>query len=112
MDGATMIGSLIGVSMPIFWLGIMEIMLFSVFLNWLPTGGRLPTGVEIQSITNLLLVDSLLTGNIEGFFAALKHIILPAVALATIPAAIITRMTRSSMLSGAVSWRPPESALT
>lgn len=98
LDGATMIGSLIGVSMPIFWLGIMEIMLFSVFLNWLPTGGRLPTGVEIQSITNLLLLDSLLTGNIEGFFAALRHIILPAVALATIPAAIITRMTRSSML--------------
>ncbi|HAF48818.1 MAG TPA: peptide ABC transporter permease [Anaerolineaceae bacterium] len=98
LDGVTMVGSLIGVSMPIFWLGIMEIMLFSVFLKWLPTGGRLPTGVEIQSITNLLLLDSLLTGNFAGFVAALKHIILPAVALATIPAAIITRMTRSSML--------------
>ncbi len=98
MDGATMIGSLIGVSMPIFWLGIMEIMLFSVLLGWLPTGGRLPTGVEIQSITNLLLLDSILTWNFDGFFAALRHIILPAVALATIPAAIITRMTRSSML--------------
>lgn len=98
LDGVTMVGSLIGVSMPIFWLGIMEIMLFSVFLQWLPSGGRLTTGVEIKSITNLLLVDSLLTGNIPGFIAALKHIILPAVALATIPAAIITRMTRSSML--------------
>jgi peptide/nickel transport system permease protein len=98
LDGLTMIASLMGVSMPIFWLGIMEIMLFSVFLKWLPTGGRLPTGIEIQSITNLLLVDSLLTANIPGFIGALKHIILPAVALATIPAAIITRMTRSSML--------------
>ncbi len=98
LDGLTMVGSLIGVSMPIFWLGIMGIMLFSVILQWLPSGGRLSTGVEIQSITNLLLVDSLLTGNIQGFINALSHIILPAVALATIPAAIITRMTRSSML--------------
>jgi peptide/nickel transport system permease protein len=98
IDGVTMVGSLIGVSMPIFWLGIMLIMLFSVFLNWLPSGGRLSTGVEIQTITNLLLLDSLLTGNFSGFVDALKHIIMPAVALATIPAAIITRMTRSSML--------------
>lgn len=98
LDGLTMIGSLVGVSMPIFWLGIMGIMLFSVILQWLPSGGRLSTGMEIQSITNLLLLDSLLTGNFPGFWDALKHIILPATALATIPAAIITRMTRSSML--------------
>ncbi len=98
LDGLTMIGSLVGVSMPIFWLGIMGIMLFSVILQWLPSGGRLSTGVEIQQITNLLLLDSLLTGNIPGFIDALEHIILPAVALATIPTAIITRMTRSSML--------------
>jgi len=98
VDGVTMVGSLIGVSMPIFWLGIMFIMLFSVFLKWLPSGARLSTGVEIQTITNLLLLDSLLTGNFAGFVDALKHIIMPAVALATIPAAIITRMTRSSML--------------
>jgi len=98
LDGLTMVGSLIGVSMPIFWLGIMEIMLFSVFLQWFPAGGRLSSGIEIQSITNLFLIDSLLTGNYTGFVDAVKHIILPALALATIPAAIITRMTRSSML--------------
>jgi peptide/nickel transport system permease protein len=98
LDGVTMVGSLIGVSMPIFWLGIMEIMLFSVFLNWLPSGGRLSTGIVITPITNLLLVDSLLTGNISGFIDALKHIAMPALALATIPTAIIARMTRSSML--------------
>lgn len=98
VDGVTMVGSLVGVSMPIFWLGIMEIMLFSVILKWLPSGGRLSTGVQITSITNLLLLDSLLTGNFQGFVAALRHIIMPAIALATIPAAIITRMTRSSML--------------
>jgi len=98
LDGVTMVGSLIGVSMPIFWLGIMEIMLFSVFLKWLPSGGRLSTGIVITPITNLLLVDSLLTGNITGFIDALKHIAMPALALATIPTAIIARMTRSSML--------------
>ena len=98
LDSVTMIGSLVGVSVPIFWLGLMEIMLFAVFLGWLPSSGRLSTGVEITSITNLVLVDSLLTGNIPGFIDALKHIILPAIALATIPMAIIARMTRSNLL--------------
>jgi len=98
LDSTTMIGSLVGVSMPIFWLGIMEIMLFAVFLQWLPSGGRLSTGVEVEAITNLVLVDSLITGNIPAFIDAVKHIILPALALATIPTAIIARMTRSSML--------------
>lgn len=98
IDGVTMMGSLVGVSMPIFWLGLMEIMLFAVILGWLPTGGRLSTGVQIQSITGLYLIDSLLTWNIPGFVDALKHIIMPAIALATIPMAIIARMTRSSML--------------
>jgi len=74
LDGVTMVGSLIGVSMPIFWLGIMEIMLFSVFLKWLPSGGRLSTGIQITPITNLLLLDSLLTWNIPGFIDALEHI--------------------------------------
>jgi peptide/nickel transport system permease protein len=98
LDGVTMISSLIGVSMPIFWLGLMEIMLFAVFLQWLPAGGRLSTGIEIEHITGLLLVDSLLTWNSEGFVDAAQHLIMPAIALATIPTAIIARMTRSSML--------------
>lgn len=98
LDGVTMIGSLVGVSMPIFWLGLMLIMLFGVELNWLPIGGRLTTGVEVKTITKLILVDSLITGNIPAFKNAFEHIIMPAVALATIPMAIIARMTRSSML--------------
>jgi peptide/nickel transport system permease protein len=98
LDSTTMIGSLVGVSMPIFWLGLMEIMLFAVILKWLPAGGRLSSGIQIEAITNLYLVDSLLTGNFEGFLDALSHIIMPALALATIPMAIIARMTRSSML--------------
>ncbi len=98
LDSTSMIGSLVGVSMPIFWLGLMEIMLFAVFLQWLPAGGRLSTGVEIKDVTGLLLVDSLVTGNIPGFLDALQHLIMPTIALATIPMAIIARMTRSSML--------------
>lgn len=98
MDSVTMVGSLVGVSMPIFWLGIMEIMLFSIYLHWLPAGARLDTGVELQTVTNLFLLDSILTGNGEAFVSALKHLIMPTLALATIPMAIIARMTRSSML--------------
>ncbi len=98
LDSATMVGSLVGVSMPIFWLGLMEIMLFSVYLQWLPSGGRLSSNIDITPITNLYLIDSLLTGNIPGFIDAFQHIVLPAVALATIPMSIIARMTRSSML--------------
>ena len=98
IDSISMVGSLIGVSMPIFWLGIMEIMLFAVMLQWLPSGARLSTGIEIDTITHLYLVDSLLTGNWIGFKDSLSHIIMPAVALATIPMGIIARMTRSSML--------------
>ncbi len=98
IDSVTMVGSLVGVSMPIFWLGIMEIMLFSIYLHWLPAGARLDTGVELQTVTNLFLLDSILTGNGEAFVSALKHLIMPTLALATIPMAIIARMTRSSML--------------
>lgn len=98
IDSVSMVGSLIGVSMPIFWLGLMEIMFFAVFLQWLPAGGRISTNIDITPITHLYLIDSLLTGNIEGFKDVLSHIIMPAVALATIPMGIIARMTRSSML--------------
>jgi len=98
IDSVSMVGSLVGVSMPIFWLGLMEIMLFAVILKWLPAGSRLSTGIEIEGITHLYLLDSLITGNWVGFKDSLSHIILPAVALATIPMGIIARMTRSSML--------------
>ncbi len=98
LDFGTMIGSLIGVSMPIFWLGLMEIMLFAVILNWFPVGGRLDPTIDLETVTNFYLVDSVLTGNSEAFVDTVKHLVLPAVALATIPLAIIARMTRSSML--------------
>lgn len=97
-DYSAMTGSLAGVSMPVFWLGLMLIYVFSVKLAWLPVAGRLGYQFDITHITGLYLVDSLLTDNIPAFFDALKHLILPAFALSTIPMAIIARMTRASML--------------
>jgi peptide/nickel transport system permease protein len=98
LDGISMVGSLVGVSMPIFWLGLMEIMLFAVILQWLPVGGRLTHDVALEPITNLFLVDSIITGNVDALWDTIQHLAMPAVALATIPMAIIARMTRSSML--------------
>lgn len=98
LDSVTMIGSLIGVSMPIFWLGLMEIMLFAVFLQWLPSGGRVGFEIEIPTVTNLYIIDSIIAGNGAALIDALEHLVMPVVALSTIPMAIIARMTRSSML--------------
>jgi peptide/nickel transport system permease protein len=98
LDGVSMIGSLIGVSMPIFWLGLMEIMLFAVLLDWLPVGGRLSHDIELETVTGLMLVDSIITSNWPALRDVLEHLAMPAFALATIPMAIIARMTRSSML--------------
>jgi len=97
-DNVAMVGSLLGISMPIFWLGLMLNWFFAVQLGWLPSVTRLDAGIELQRITNLLIVDSILTGNAEALLNAIQHLILPAIALGTIPMAIIARMTRSAML--------------
>lgn len=97
-DASSMVVALTGVSMPIFWLGLMLIFLFAVTLHWLPSGARLDANAQYEPITNLVLLDSLLQANLALFAQGLRHLILPAVALATIPMAIIARMTRSSML--------------
>ncbi|MGM9925813.1 MAG: ABC transporter permease [Bacillus sp. (in: firmicutes)] len=97
-DYAVMILALIGVSMPIFWLGLMEQWAFSIKLEWLPTSGRMDVRDPIEPITNLLLIDTLLQGRFDQFFTVVKHLILPSAALATIPMAIIARITRSTML--------------
>ncbi|MEN6463108.1 MAG: ABC transporter permease [Syntrophomonas sp.] len=98
IDNAGMVVALLGVSMPIFWLGILLIILFSGMLHWLPSNGRIDPLLQPIHITGLLLLDSLLTGDMNTFTDALKHLILPASALAMYSMAIITRMTRSSML--------------
>lgn len=97
-DYVAMIIALIGVSVPIFWLGLMEQWVFSINLGWLPTSGREEVRDPITAITHFNLIDTLLQGRFDQFIVSFKHLILPGIALATIPMAVIARMTRSSML--------------
>lgn len=97
-DNISMTGALFGVSLPIFWLGLMMIWIFSVVFGILPPSGRLASGTSLHTITNFYLLDSILTGNWLAFKDAFFHLLMPGVALGTIPMAIIARMTRSSML--------------
>ncbi|MCK5358997.1 MAG: ABC transporter permease subunit [Gammaproteobacteria bacterium] len=90
--------SLIGYSMPIFWWALLLILLFSVNLGWLPVAGRLNFLYDIEAVTGFMLIDTLIANDRGAFVDALHHLILPAIVLATIPLAVITRMTRSSML--------------
>lgn len=97
-DYTSMLGSLIGVSMPVFWLGLVLMLVFSLTLGWLPMSGRISVYTDLQVITNFYVLDAILTGNWAALKDCLKHIALPAIALSTIPLAIVARMTRSSML--------------
>ena len=90
--------ALFGISMPVFWLGIMLMMIFGVWLGWLPIGGRIDLLIPYQRITGFMVFDSIITGNLEALISVLRHLILPAIALGTIPMAMIARVTRSSML--------------
>jgi len=90
--------SLVGYSMPIFWWGLLLIILFSSILGLTPVSGRLSFMFEVEPVTGFLLIDSLL-GDEEGAFgSALHHLVLPSIVLGTIPLAIIARQTRSAML--------------
>ncbi|KYG71118.1 ABC transporter permease [Planococcus maritimus] len=97
-DYLAMILALIGVSMPIFWLGLMNQWIFSIELGILPTTGRENVRDPIDNITNFYVLDTLIQGDFNQLATVLKHLVLPGTALATIPMAIIARMTRSSML--------------
>jgi len=98
LDYSVMFGALFGVSMPVFWLGIMMIYIFSIKLGLTPVQGRIETGIYINKITGMYILDSILTLNWPAFASSVRHLILPSLALATIPMATIARMTRSSML--------------
>jgi len=98
LDKLATVGSLLGVSLPGFWFGILLIMLFAVNLHILPVSGRIGYSSEIKPITHFLLIDTLLRGNLPAFWDALKHIILPAVTLGLPMTAILMRVTRASML--------------
>ncbi|TYP78085.1 ABC transporter permease [Paenibacillus methanolicus] len=97
-DYLCMLIALIGVSMPIFWIGLMEQWIFALKLHWLPSIGRMNPRDPIDAVTNLYVIDAIIAGRWDQMWTAIKHLILPGIALGTIPMAIIARMTRSSML--------------
>jgi len=98
LDSLARLGALTGVSMPIFWLGLVLAWFFGVQLRILPTGFRLASGTAFVPWTNFVILDALLQGDWVSLADALRHLVLPALALATIPLAVIARMTRASML--------------
>lgn len=98
VDGLVTVVSLLGVSIPVFVLGLVFVFIFSVQLGWLPTQGRIDPRANLQMITNLVLVDSLLGGRPDLFVDGLRHLVLPAITLGSIPLAIIARITRASVL--------------
>jgi peptide/nickel transport system permease protein len=98
LDHAGMSVALIGVSLPNFWLGIMLIYFLGGQLNLLPVAGRIEYGIDIRPITGLYLLDSLLTGNLPAFWSAAQHLLMPAFTLGSSLAAIVTRISRSSVL--------------
>jgi len=94
LDYSVMGASLTGYSMPIFWWGLLLILTFSVTLGWTPVSGRIAIQYDIPAVTGFMLVDSLLSSDAGAFKSAVSHLILPAIALGTIPLAVIARMTR------------------
>ncbi|MEO0852747.1 MAG: ABC transporter permease [Cyanobacteria bacterium J06648_11] len=100
VDNVMMSGSLLGVSMPVYWLGLLLVYLFAVNLQWLPPSGRIGINVsyEFEPITGFFIFDAIAQGNFAALRDVLAHLILPAVTLSTIPLAILARITRSAML--------------
>lgn len=97
-DHTVMTTALIGYSMPIFWWGLLLIILFSGILGWTPVSGRISLLYFFEPVTGFMLIDSLLSGEKGAFASAVSHLILPTIVLGTIPLAVIARQTRSAML--------------
>jgi peptide/nickel transport system permease protein len=97
-DNSTVVGSLVGIAVPVFFLAFLLKYIFAIKLHWLPVSGRQDPGLEATRITGFFILDGLLTREWDSAWDALKHLILPGVALATIPFAVIFRITRASVL--------------
>ena len=97
-DNVSLVASLIGVSIPVFFLGIILKYVFAVELGLLPTVGRIDVLIDLEHPTNFYVLDALIAGDLTALWDVLKHLILPAVALGSIPLAIIARITRAAVL--------------
>jgi peptide/nickel transport system permease protein len=98
VDHASLLASLIGVSIPVFFLAILLKYLFAVKLGLLPTVGRISVLIDLDHPTNFYTLDALIAGDIGAFWDVLKHLMLPAIALGSIPLAVIARITRAAVL--------------
>ena len=98
VDNLSLVTSLLGISIPVFFLGILLKYVFSVKLGLLPTVGRLNPLIEIDHPTKFYVLDSILAGNPAALWDVLKHLVLPAIAVGSIPLAIIARITRAAVL--------------
>jgi peptide/nickel transport system permease protein len=97
-DHASLFISLIGISIPVFFLAIILKYIFAVRLGWLPTVGRQSVLIDTEHPTNFYIFDAIITRDWAALSDSIKHLILPAIALGSIPLAIITRITRASVL--------------
>lgn len=98
LDNLSVTGSLLGVAIPVFFLAYILKYVFAVRLGWFPTQGRQDPRMDADHPTGLYVLDGILTGNLEASWDAVMHLVLPAFALASIPLAIIVRITRASVL--------------
>jgi peptide/nickel transport system permease protein len=94
----TMVLSLVGISMPVFWIGLMLIYSLGARGGWFPLSGTVSNTIDIPTVTHFYTIDALLTGDLGAFGDVVWHLVLPAIALSTITMAIVSRMARSSML--------------
>src|SRR5437870_11166403 len=95
-DHLTLVGSLIGISIPIFFLAIILKYIFAVRLAWLPSVGRISVLIDMKHPTNFYILDAIIERNWSALWDVLKHLVLPAIALGSIPLAIVTRITRAA----------------
>ena len=98
IDHSSLVASLIGISIPIFFLAILLKYVFAVQLGWLPTVGRISVLIDLEHPTNFYTIDALIAGDIPAFWDVIKHLILPAIALGSIPLAVTARITRAAVL--------------
>lgn len=98
LDTTTVIATLVGVAVPVFFLGYLLKQFFAVDLGWFPPSGRQAVDIDATHVTGFAVLDGLLTREFDASWDALVHLVLPAIALATIPLAVIVRITRASVL--------------
>jgi peptide/nickel transport system permease protein len=98
VDHSSLVVSLIGISIPVFFLAILLKYVFAVKLGWLPTVGRISVLIDLEHPTNFYTIDALIAGDLEAFWDVLKHLMLPAIALGSIPLAVTARITRAAVL--------------